>query len=71
MTFQYKVETDGEDGYFYEKPTEYGTYTVRATFRATDLYKEYTATATFKIVNGVVETPHDDDDEGTGTGDGN
>ena len=48
-TYQYKVKGADDTTYSPDKPSNAGGYTVKATFAATDLYNEATATADFTI----------------------
>jgi len=50
VTYQYKVKDADDTTYTNEVPTEAGTYTVKATFAATNNYSEVSATADFEIV---------------------
>ena len=49
VTYQYKKATEADSAYSDTVPTAIGSYTVKATFAATDDYSEATATATFAI----------------------
>ena len=49
VAYQYKLSVMPDATYANDKPTDAGTYTVKATFAATDNYTEVTATANFTI----------------------
>ncbi len=49
VTYQYKVSTAADSTYTTTKPSAAGTYTVKATFAATDNYNAVTATTNFTI----------------------
>ena len=49
VTYHYKLSTAADNTYTTTKPTNAGTYTVRATFAATANYNQATATANFTI----------------------
>ena len=49
VTYQYKAKNAEDSTYADEMPTVAGEYTVKATFPATDVYGEVTATADFTI----------------------
>ena len=53
VTYQYKVKDANDDTYSTTVPTNVGSYTVKATFPATDNYKEVTATANFVIAQAT------------------
>ena len=53
VTYQYKVKDADDDTYSTTVPTNVGSYTVKATFPATDNYKEVTATANFVIAQAT------------------
>ena len=53
VTYQYKVKDANDDTYSSTVPTNVGSYTVKATFPATDNYKEVTATANFVIAQAT------------------
>ena len=53
VTYQYKVKDAAEDTYSTTVPTNVGSYTVKATFPATDNYNEATATADFVIAQAT------------------
>ena len=53
VTYQYKVKDAKDDTYSTTVPTNVGSYTVKATFPATDNYKEATATADFVIAQAT------------------
>ena len=53
VTYQYKVKDAKDDTYSATVPTNVGSYTVKATFPATDNYKEVTATADFVIAQAT------------------
>lgn len=55
VTYQYKVKDANDAAYGNEKPTKAGTYTVKATFAANDLYAETTATADFTIAKATYD----------------
>lgn len=55
VTYQYKVKDANDAAYGNEKPTNAGTYTVKATFAANDLYAETTATANFTIAKATYD----------------
>ena len=54
VTYQYKVKDADDSTYSATVPTNAGSYTVKATFPATDNYNEVTATADFVIA----QAPH-------------
>ena len=53
VTYQYKVKDANEGTYSTTVPTNVGSYTVKATFPATDNYNEVTATADFVIAQAT------------------
>lgn len=53
VTYQYKVKGAADDTYSTTVPTNVGSYTVKATFPATDNYNEATATADFVIAQAT------------------
>lgn len=53
VTYQYKVKDADDRTYSATVPTNVGSYTVKATFPATDNYKEVTATADFVIAQAT------------------
>ena len=53
VIYQYKVKDAAEDTYSTTVPTNVGSYTVKATFPATDNYNEATATADFVIAQAT------------------
>ena len=53
VTYQYKVKDAKDDTYSTTVPTNVGSYTVKATFPATDNYNEVTATADFVIAQAT------------------
>ena len=53
VTYQYKVKDADDNTYSTTVPTNVGSYTVKATFPATDNYKEVTATANFVIAQAT------------------
>ena len=53
VTYQYKVKDANDGTYSNEVPTVAGSYTVKATFPATDNYEEATATADFTIAQAA------------------
>ena len=53
VTYQYKVKGANDGTYSTTVPTNVGSYTVKATFPATDNYKEVTATADFVIAQAT------------------
>ena len=53
VTYQYKVKDADENTYSTTVPTNVGSYTVKATFPATDNYNEVTATADFVIAQAT------------------
>lgn len=55
VTYQYKVKDANDAAYGNEKPTNAGTYTVKATFAANDLYAETTAAADFTIAKATYD----------------
>ncbi len=61
VTFEYKVSTAADSTYSTTKPSNAGTYTVRATFAATGNYNAVTATDNFTIAKAenpiAVTTP--------------
>ena len=56
-TYQYKVSTAADSAYSNTKPSNAGTYTVKATIPATANYNGGTATANFTISPKTVNTP--------------
>ncbi len=54
VTYQYKDKEAEDSTYTDNKPTNAGTYTVKATFAATDNYNEATATADFTIAKAEI-----------------
>lgn len=64
VSYLYKLSSADDSTYSDEKPTEAGTYTVKATFAATETYNEVVATAEFTIKKAdkiVGEVPNVDD----------
>ena len=57
VTYHYKVSTANNDTYTTTKPSDAGTYTVRATIAETTNYKSGTATANFTIAPKTVSAP--------------
>ena len=53
VTYQYKVKDADDNTYSTTVPTNVGSYTVKATFPATDNYNETTATADFVIAQAT------------------
>ena len=53
VTYQYKVKDAKDDTYSATVPTNVGSYTVKATFPATDNYNKVTATADFVIAQAT------------------
>lgn len=53
VTYQYKVKGAADDTYSTTVPTNVGSYTVKATFPATDNYNEATDTADFVIAQAT------------------
>ena len=53
VTYQYKVQNDDDSTYSAAVPTAAGSYTVKATFPATENYEEVTATANFVITKAT------------------
>ena len=53
VTYQYKVKDAKDDTYSTTVPTNVGSYTVKATFPATDNYNEVTATSDFVIAQAT------------------
>lgn len=53
VTYQYKIKDADDNTYSTTVPTNAGSYTVKATFPATDNYKEVTATADFVIAQAT------------------
>ena len=53
VTYQYKVKDANEGTYSTTVPTNVGSYTVKATFPATDNYNKVTATADFVIAQAT------------------
>lgn len=53
VTYQYKVKDAKDDTYSTTVPTNVGSYTVKATFPATDNYNKVTATADFVIAQAT------------------
>ena len=53
VTYQYKVKNANDGTYSTTVPTNVGSYTVKATFPATDNYNEATATADFVIAQAT------------------
>ena len=53
VTYQYKVENAEENTYSPAVPTAAGSYTVKATFSATENYEEATATTNFTIAQAT------------------
>ena len=53
VTYQYKVKDANDDTYSATVPTNVGSYTVKATFPATDNYNKVTATADFVIAQAT------------------
>ena len=53
VTYQYKVKDANDSTYSKEVPTAAGSYTVKATFPATENYEEATATADFTIAQAT------------------
>ena len=53
VTYQYKVKDANDSTYSNEVPTAVGSYTVKATFPATDNYEEATATDDFTIAKAT------------------
>lgn len=70
-TYQYKVSTAANNTYSDTKPTNAGTYTVKATIPATTNYNGGTATANFTISPKTVSNPTIELDPSSYTFDGN
>ena len=57
VTYKYKVSTAADSTYTTTKPSNAWTYTVQATFAATDNYNAVTATANFTIAKASITVP--------------
>ncbi|WP_143186576.1 MBG domain-containing protein, partial [Ruminococcus flavefaciens] len=70
-TYQYKVSTEADSAYSNTKPSNAGTYTVKATIPATINYNGGTATANFTISPKTVSNPTIELNQSSYTYDGN